>query len=260
MKNKKLIQNEADLYRSKNKMNNQTRILIFDVETTGLLPTIPKDQTSNLASNLASNIALYPYIIQFSFILYNLETRAIERKHNFYINVPVDVPKKITEITGITKQMCDERGIPILLALDCFYECYTMAGCVIAHNLTFDATMIRVELDRNRAEIDMKAHYCFNIFDAEFEKSHRIERVCTMRYGTNICNVMKAKEGKDGKVTYYKKWPTLLEFHKHLFDTIPENLHNSIVDVLVCMRCYLKSYRKIEIAELEFSNMMKMCL
>ena len=252
MKNKKLIQNEADLYRSKNKMNNQTRILIFDVETTGLLPTIPKDQTSNLA--------LYPHIIQFSFILYNLETRAIERKHNFYINVPVDVPDKITEITGITKQMCDERGIPILLALDCFYECYTMAGCVIAHNLTFDATMIRVELDRNRAEIDLKAHYCFNIFDAEFEKSHRIERFCTMRYGTNICNVMKAKESKDGKVTYYKKWPTLLEFHKHLFDTIPENLHNSIVDVLVCMRCYLKSYRKIEIAELEFSNMMKMCV
>ena len=137
-------------------MNNQNRILIFDVETTGLLPK-------------ASDIALYPYIIQFSFILYNLETRAIERKHNFYINVPVDVPDKITEITGITKQMCDERGIPILVALDCFYDCYAMAGCVIAHNLSFDATMIRVELDRNRAEIDMKAHYCFNIFDSEFE-------------------------------------------------------------------------------------------
>jgi DNA polymerase III epsilon subunit-like protein len=237
----------------KNKMNNQNRILIFDVETTGLLP---KDQVSN--------IALYPHIIQFSFILYNLETRAIERKHNFYINVLVDVPKKITEITGITKQMCDERGIHILMALDCFYECYTMAGCVIAHNLTFDATMIRVELDRNRAEIDLKAHYCFNIFDAEFEKSHRIEQFCTMRYGTNICNIMKAKENigsnDQSKITYYKKWPTLLEFHKHLFDTIPENLHNSIVDVLVCMRCYLKSYRKIEIAELEFSNMMKMCV
>ena len=153
-------------------MNNQTRILIFDVETTGLLPTIPKDQTSNLASNLASNhannLALYPHIIQFSFILYNLETRAIEREHNFYINVQVDVPEKITEITGITKQMCDERGIPILLALDCFYECYTMAGCGIDTNFKFYATKIRVGLDPNKAGKKLKSHSRFNIFCSKF--------------------------------------------------------------------------------------------
>lgn len=113
-KTEKLIQNEANLYRSKNKMNNQNRILIFDVETTGLLP---KGLDHKVTVEERLNLALYPYIIQFSFILYNLETRAIERKHNFYINVPVDVPDKITEITGITKQMCDERGIPILVAL-----------------------------------------------------------------------------------------------------------------------------------------------
>jgi DNA polymerase III epsilon subunit-like protein len=230
-------------------MNNQNRILIFDVETTGLLPKKGSEEKN-------------PYIIQFSFIQYNINSRTIERKHDFYINVPVDVPERITEITGITKKMCDERGVSILVALDCFYECYAMSNCVIAHNLAFDSAMIRIEIERNKIEIDLKAHYCFNIFDAEFEKSRRIEQFCTMRYGTNICNIMKEKEGgkggKGGIATSYKKWPTLLEFYRHLFGVAPENLHNSIVDVLVCMRCYLKSYRKIEMTDLEFSNIMKM--
>jgi hypothetical protein len=55
----------------------------------------------------------------------------------------------------------------------------------------------------------------------------------------------------------YKKWPTLLEFHQHLFNSVPENLHNSIVDVLVCLRCFLKSYKRIVIEDAEFEQMQK---
>jgi len=57
--------------------------------------------------------------------------------------------------------------------------------------------------------------------------------------------------------TKYKKWPTLLEFHQHLFNSVPENLHNSIVDVLVCLRCFLKSYKRIVIEDAEFEQMQK---
>lgn len=244
---------------------NKHRILVFDVETTGLLPKVSKDPTLPLEN---------PYIIQFSFILYNLQTRAIERKHDFYINPPIDIPDKITEITGITKETCLKKGVPIMLALDCFYDCYSMCGAAIAHNMAFDSAMVRIEIDRNREEIDRAAHYCFNIFDATFEKTHGIDRFCTMRYGTNICNIMIARNPRVVPVvsttvvptnvetsvkapTQYKKWPTLLEFHKHLFNTIPENLHNSIVDVLVCLRCYLKSCKRITIEDAEFQQMIQ---
>jgi hypothetical protein len=44
----------------------------------------------------------------------------------------------------------------------------------------------------------------------------------------------------------YMKFPTLCELYMHLFHKTPENLHNSMMDVLVCLRCYLKSnFRKI---------------
>ncbi len=254
---------------------NKHRILVFDVETTGLIPKGPSD--------------LNPYIIQFSFILYNLQTRSIERKHDFYINPPIDIPEKITEITGITKEMCVEKGVPLILALDCFYECYTMSNTVIAHNMAFDSAMVKIELERNKEEIELLAYYCFNLFDTSFEQSRGIDRFCTMRYSTNICNIMVSreprapKEPKESKETLevsqdqsinatavsqdpivpvkvpakYKKWPTLLEFHQHLFNSVPENLHNSIVDVLVCLRCFLKSYKRIVIEDNEFEQMQK---
>jgi len=252
----------------KNLKMNKHRILVFDVETTGLLPKVSK-VPSEPGATCGSEIDLNPYIIQFSFILYNLQTRAIERKHDFYINPPIDIPDKITEITGITKETCVKKGVPFMLALDCFYDCYSMCGAAIAHNMAFDSSMVRIELDRNREEIDKVAHYCLNIFDATFEKTHGIDRFCTMRYGTNICNIMIARNPRTVPTvvptnvetlevkapTQYKKWPTLLEFHKHLFNTIPENLHNSIVDVLVCLRCYLKSCKRITIEDAEFQQM-----
>ena len=251
---------------------NKYRILVFDVETTGLLPkvsNVSKTTKVNVPSDLPSKV---PYIIQFSFIMYNLQTRTIERKHDFYINPPIDIPEIITEITGITKETCVKKGVPIMLALDCFYECYTMCNTVIAHNMAFDSAMVKIELDRNREEIDRVAHYCLNIFDETFEKSRGIDRFCTMRYGTNICNIMVSRTLKDPSLPLetiskdmqsieptkepakYKKWPTLLEFHQHLFDSIPENLHNSIVDVLVCLRCYLKSFKRITIEDAEFAQ------
>lgn len=276
---------------------NKYRILVFDVETTGLLPkvsnvskttkvNVPSDLSSKVPSDLPSKVpsdlssdlsSKVPYIIQFSFIMYNLQTRTIERKHDFYINPPIDIPEIITEITGITKETCVKKGVPIMLALDCFYECYTMCNTVIAHNMAFDSAMVKIELDRNREEIDRVAHYCLNIFDETFEKSRGIDRFCTMRYGTNICNIMVSRSLKDSSLPLdvpltiqsinaaeivptkepakYKKWPTLLEFHQHLFDTIPDNLHNSIVDVLVCLRCYLKSFKRITIEDAEFEQM-----
>ena len=71
-----------------------------------------------------------------------------------------------------------------------------------------------------------------NIMNIEKEK----EKYCTMKNGINICNIEKRNENNE----IYKKYPSLLELHYKLFNTIPCNLHNSLVDVLICMRCFYK--------------------
>jgi hypothetical protein len=58
----------------------------------------------------------------------------------------------------------------------------------------------------------------------------------------------------------YKKWPTLLELYVHFFTTTPSNLHNSMMDVLVCLRCYLKMRKNIELQEADFQHMVNDCL
>ena len=38
----------------------------------------------------------------------------------------------------------------------------------------------------------------------------------------------------------YNKAQTPFEWHQKLFDYKPEGTHNALVDVLICLRCYLK--------------------
>lgn len=213
----------------------KNRILVFDVETTGLLP---KADTKGAYIPITS----YPHVLQFSFVIYNVLTCNIDRKHDFYINVSpeIEISEKITEITGITREMCNEKGRSIITALETFYDCYMLCDSIIAHNFDFDSTVLKAEIYRNR---DAIAPCCQNLFNTMFNNNHSIESFCTMRFGTKICSIMKEK--KDGK-SFYKKWPTLLELYQQLFMDTPENLHNSMVDVLVCLRCYLKMRKQID--------------
>ena len=46
------------------------------------------------------------------------------------------------------------------------------------------------------------------------------------------------RESKYQPGTTYLKPPKLFELHKHYFHSVPQNLHNSLVDVFVCFRCF----------------------
>ena len=60
-----------------------------------------------------------------------------------------------------------------------------------------------------------------------------------MKQGTSLCNI-ELPSTTDGKPTK-KKWPKLNELHNTLFPNEEvKGLHNSMVDVLACLRCYLK--------------------
>ena len=210
------------------------RFLVFDVETTGLLPNSRK-------GGVAVPISAYPHILQLSFAIYDLSQKQVIRKYDAYVDVPDDavISDFVANLTGITKEKCKREGRPIVEVLEQFYEAYMFCEGLVAHNMDFDEKMILVELERNREAVLAKAPYCFMIFNSMYEKVHGIERYCTMKKGTDICNIVV--ESKTAGRAPSKKWPKLAELYGKLFDgATVEGLHNSMIDVLTCLRCYLK--------------------
>ena len=198
---------------------NKCRIMTFDVETTGLIPKYP---TKNGADQ-------NPHILQLSYVVFDTEYMRVVKSVDFHIRVPdtVIISPEITQLTNITKEMCKTHGIPIEDALTEFCTEYKKCDYYVAHNHEFDKKMIEIELARlssSSPKIEMQW---------DLSKSY-----CTMQEGVDICKIDRVSQyGKP-----YYKFPKLSELYGTLFVTekIPPNLHNSLVDTYVCLRCFLQ--------------------
>jgi DNA polymerase III epsilon subunit-like protein len=115
------------------------------------------------------------------------------------------------------------------------YLDYTTCDCVIAHNLKFDAIMLGVELERHDAPADLR-----NLMNQDYEKKTNKTRYCTMMNSIELCAIRVDAVNKKGEPFTYNKWPKLSELHHHFFGFVPDGLHDSLVDVEVCLKCYLK--------------------
>ena len=208
-------------------------VLVFDVETTGLIPKQSRGALHPIP------ITEYPYIIQLSFVLYDMIDHQIIQMFDSYVLIPdlVPIPAKVSEITGIYKMVCNSRGRPIIDCLAAFAEAYKMADCIVAHNIEFDQEMIMIEIERNRAEISARSSHIMMLFQPVYERVRNLEKYCTMKKGTDLCNIVVASDGRPPRL----KWPKLAELYACLFNgEKAEGLHNAIVDVKVCLKCYLK--------------------
>jgi DNA polymerase III epsilon subunit-like protein len=221
--------------------------MVFDVETTGLLPS-NKKETPKLTD--------YPYITQLSYVIYDKNTDTIFKSVNHYIRLPEDVqiPEIVTKITGITKEICLEKGISILQALMEFYRDIHNCDIIVAHNYAFDYQIIQAEMKRNYDFLyKQKCKKALEIFTSEYLENNRKRYYCTMQMSIYICKLpfktrtttttkinagvnITPRQYQVKKVTY--KFPKLSELHNHLFGFVPENLHDAQVDVETCLRCY----------------------
>jgi DNA polymerase III epsilon subunit-like protein len=210
----------------------QNLVMVFDVETTVLLPKTFKSYRTPLDQ--------HPYIIQLSYIIYDTISKTIVFRYNEYIRIPesIEIPEIVVNLTGITKEKCLEHGVSIEEALIAFYRDMHLCSRVIAHNYQFDNTVLQAEFKRYMY-LESFRNSCPNapiLFSWDYLKSQNIRSICTMGVGTGICKIQNPRFPN----SKLYKWPKLSELHQHLFGYVPENLHDANVDVEACLKCYLE--------------------
>ena len=216
-------------------------LLIFDTETTGL----PKSK--NISKE---DLPLWPYVVQFSYILFNTDTKQIEKIVNEIIKIPlkIDISEEASTIHGITKEKTQKKGFDINTMILEMASDIIAVDLIVGHNITFDMNMLLVET----MSLSLNAVYTYKQkkYTDFAQRLKKMNTFCTMGTNIELCSI-KTISKKDGKE--YNKFPKLVELHQTLFSTIPPNLHNSLMDVLVCLRCYM--YVKEDIDLLIVDNM-----
>lgn len=217
-------------------------ILIVDTETTGL---------SKAKMITEKTLHLWPHIVQFSYVIYNKETNTLLKTVDHIVKVPdsIVISEENSNIHGITDTISKTSGIDIQHVLTEFMEDYNNADIVVAHNMEFDFNIIKVEFMRqiynDKQTVSEKEKLTQNLNSLKVSK----KLCCTMQESIEICNIKALS--KDGKE--YVKFPSLSELHKHLFSVVPKKLHNSLNDVLICLRCFYKMHFDVDIVAINES-------
>jgi DNA polymerase III subunit epsilon len=186
--------------------------LFCDTETTG--------KVDFRASSLASH---QPHIVQLGALL--TEDDGVERGVLDVIIKPDgwEVPAEAAAVHGITTEIANRCGIPLICALSVFSNLLACADLLIAHNIDFDVSVLLTAFDRLKKE-------------AGADRIGSVQRFCTMRATTQLCRL----PGKFGDF----KWPKLNEAHRHLFNEDVQGAHDAMTDVRACKRIFFAVYRK----------------
>jgi len=214
------------------------KFLVFDTETTGL----PQSKFIS-----PSTLNLWPYIVQFSYIIYDSSFNDIVESKDYIIKVPenVIIPNESSKIHGITNDISNEKGVDINDVFIEFFKHLKNVDTLIGHNIQFDINMIKIELLR----IINNELYSPNQIKLHKHNLHYITNyqniTCTLKDSITFCNIqLMDKFGNP-----FLKYPKLVELHEKLFNTIPNNLHNSFNDILVTLRCFMKLKHDIDLID-----------
>jgi len=268
------------------------KILVFDTETTDRAAKYPRNIKDLAKKNVEEKLkgkrvakkvyeraiqAEYskpeylqykPYIIQLSYIVYDLDEPENSKIFDKYIRIPkgVTVSPDAAKVNGIRYEndnrdiftvKTDETGqeierkkvkaskiASIREVIDEFIDDCETCDLLIGHNVQFDKERVLEELQRLEEEDKTISSVFFKaqreqkerIFNAKHALSLDERYYCTMQQSKSICKIQsshpKAKAG-----TY--KPPKLLEAYQTFFGYIPQDLHNALVDIITCLRVYM---------------------
>lgn len=205
------------------------RVLVFDTETTGL----PQTKILN-----PDTLNLWPFVVQFSYVIYDISLNDIVESKDYIIKVPesILISDESSKIHGITNEISSKKGVSIDNVLKEFFYYLSDVDLIVGHNISFDINMIKVEMLRiiySQKLTNEQLKMCK--YDLHFISNYK-NVCCTLHESIKFCNIQAID--KFGKP--YLKYPKLIELHLKLFDSSPNNLHNSFNDILVTLRCFMK--------------------
>jgi DNA polymerase III epsilon subunit-like protein len=214
------------------------RAIILDVETSGLFPRGVRNVTM-------SNLDMFPYIVQFSYLVCNNEE--ISKISNHIIRLPghVIMDNETVGIHKITNEESQKKGNDLKSVLLQFIKDLDGVNFVVGHNIDFDWTVIKAEFHRLCREYLNTDEYIkyWGYIDQMTLLTSKL--YCTMKNSTKLCNILEKRA--DGST--YAKWPTLEQLHSHLFGIAPINMHNSLHDIIVTFRCFYMMRVKEDICD-----------
>jgi DNA polymerase-3 subunit alpha len=187
--------------------------LIFDTETTGL----PRNWNAPLTDS--DN---WPRCIQIAWQLHDAMGNIME--HQDYLVQPegFNIPFDAEKIHGISTELAQEKGIPLLEVIEKFTEALSGAKFIVGQNLGFDINIMGAEFHRLGIENPLPN---FPVLDT-----------CT----ETTAQLCQLPGGRGGKF----KLPTLTELHEFLFKLPFSEVHNATADVEATTRCFLELVRR----------------
>jgi DNA polymerase-3 subunit alpha len=189
--------------------------LIFDIETTGLVPK---------GLNWETDYMQFPYIVQIAWKF--LDSDIV----NDFIIKPYEyeIPDKVSKIHGITNEIAMNKGKYFTdIIPDFIQDCFN-ADKIIGHNIYFDTSIIKANVLRYNNLKILSGFACQRVV-ITLDKSKRID---TMMKSIKFVGA-KFNDGRAGK------YPTLEELYFKLFnETFPA--HNAKEDILATEKCYKK--------------------
>ncbi len=215
------------------------KIIVFDTETTSKFPALPKDvKFDDIVYNLkhpewSRILDKWSHIIQLSYIVYDSESPERSKIYNEYIDIPkyIHISKYASDVHHITHESLARcKRVSIKEAIYTFMTDLQQCDIAVGHNVLFDKKMMIIELLRLKLEDSLFLRILTNMtYD------------CTMRLTTSICNIKMDVKYKN-KTVQKNKAPKLSEAFTHYFGHSPNEcvLHNSIIDVVICLRIYCK--------------------
>ena len=112
-------------------------LLLWDTETSGLpLFNQPSDHPGQ------------PRILQLTAMLVDGKGNKFSSLDTLVDHPGLEVPEEITRLTGITTAKCRSGGMPVDSAMEAFLGLWRKATVRVAHNQSFDARMVRIELKK----------------------------------------------------------------------------------------------------------------
>jgi DNA polymerase III epsilon subunit-like protein len=210
------------------------KVLVYDTETTGL----PKKSIKHRPT--IDESPYYPYIVQFSYIIYDTDVNEIIKIYDNVIKINEDIiiSEESIKLHHITREIMDEKGISVLDALTNFIEDFAKVDVIVGHNIQFDNNVAMIEMLRHANKLPA------NVMDI-FLDSHKF--YCTMQNSIDLCAI---KVFYKNSTKTYNKFPKLIELYTYLFSRTPVNIHNSLNDVVLCLQCFCKMTLSVDIAGL----------